>query len=44
MDLQGAALIPEIMEIYAGTVVEQVLLFKKALWDPIDDAQSKAEA
>jgi len=37
-------LIPEMMEIYAGTVVEQVLLFKEALWDLFDDSQSKAEA
>jgi hypothetical protein len=37
-------LIPEMMEIYAGTIVEQVLLFKEALWDLFDDSGSKAEA
>ncbi len=37
-------LIPEMMELYAGTVVEQVLLFKEALWDIFDASASKAEA
>jgi hypothetical protein len=37
-------LIPEMMDIYAGTIVEKVLLFKEALWDLFDDSQSKAEA
>jgi hypothetical protein len=26
------------MDIYAGTIVEQVLLFKEALWDLFDDS------
>ncbi len=37
-------LIPEMMELYAGTVVEQVLLFKEALWDIFDASNSKREA
>lgn len=37
-------LIPDMMELYAGTVVEQVLLFKEALWDIFDASTSKPEA
>lgn len=37
-------LIPEMMEIYAGTVVEKVLLFKEELWAIFDDSSSKREA
>lgn len=37
-------LIPEMMEIYADTVVEKVLLFKEALWDLFDASRSKPEA
>ena len=37
-------LIPEMMELYAGTVVEQVLLFKEALWDIFEVSRSKADA
>ncbi len=42
--LKERLLIPEMMEIYAGTIVEQVLLFKEALWDLFDSSASKAEA
>lgn len=37
-------LIPEMMEIYAGTVVEKVLLFKEELWGIFDGSGSKQEA
>lgn len=37
-------LIPEMMEIYADTVVEQVLLFKEELWGIFDGSGSKPEA
>lgn len=37
-------LIPEMMEIYAGTVVEKVLLFKEELWNIFDTSSSKREA
>ena len=37
-------LIPEMMELYAGTVVEQVLLFKEVLWDLFDGSASRREA
>lgn len=37
-------LIPEMMEIYAGTVVEKVLLFKEQLWNIFDNSETKAEA
>ena len=42
--LKERLLIPEMMEIYAGTVVEQVLLFKETLWDLFDDSTSPREA
>jgi hypothetical protein len=42
--LKERLLIPEAMEIYAGTVVEKVLLFKEVLWDLFDSSASKAEA
>jgi len=42
--LKERLLIPEMMEIYAGTLVEQVLLFKEVLWDLFDDSTSKTEA
>jgi transposase len=35
-------LIPEMMELYAGTVVEQVLLFKEVLWYLFDGSASNA--
>jgi hypothetical protein len=28
-------LIPEMMEIYSGTVVEKILLFKEQFWNPV---------
>lgn len=37
-------LIPEVMELYAGTVVEQVLLLKEEFWAIIDGSDSKQEA
>jgi len=37
-------LIPEMMEIYADTGVEQVLLFKEELWGIFDGSGSKQEA
>lgn len=37
-------LIPEMIEIYAGTVVEKILLFKEQLWDVFDNSETKAEA
>lgn len=37
-------LIPEMIEIYAGTVVEKILLFKEQLWDIFDNSENKAEA
>jgi len=40
-DLKDRLLIPEMMEIYAGTVVEKVLLFKEKLWQIFDGSGSK---
>jgi len=37
-------LIPEMMDIYSGTVVEKILLFKEQLWDIFDASGSKKEA
>lgn len=37
-------LIPEMIEIYAGTVVEKILLFKEQLWDIFDNSDTVAEA
>jgi hypothetical protein len=37
-------LIPEMIEIYAGTVVEKILLFKEQLWDIFDNSENKTEA
>jgi transposase len=37
-------LIPEMIEIYAGTVVEKILLFKEQLWDIFDNSATVAEA
>lgn len=37
-------LIPEMMEIYAGTVVEEILLFKEQLWNIFDNSDTVAEA
>jgi len=42
--LKDRLLIPEMMEIYAGTVVEKVLLFKEEIWGIFDDSGSKREA
>ena len=42
--LKERLLIPEMMENYAGTVVEQVLLFKETLWDLFYDSTSPREA
>jgi hypothetical protein len=36
-------LIPEMMEIYSGTIVEKVLLFKEQLWNIFDASESKRE-
>ncbi|MEW6410346.1 MAG: hypothetical protein AB1488_09605 [Nitrospirota bacterium] len=32
------------IEIYAGTVVEKILLFKEQLWDIFDNSENKTEA
>jgi hypothetical protein len=37
-------LIPEMIQIYRGTPVEKVLLFKEELWNLFDLSQTKAEA
>lgn len=37
-------LIPEMIEVYAGTVVEKILIFKEQLWDIFDNSETKAEA
>ncbi|MEK7841860.1 MAG: transposase [Deltaproteobacteria bacterium] len=37
-------LIPRMMDIYSGTVVEKVLLFKEQIWDIFDSSESKQEA
>lgn len=37
-------LMPRMMEIYSGTVVEKILLFKEQLWDIFDTSESKDEA
>jgi len=37
-------LIPEMIEIYKGTPVERVLLFKEELWNIFDLSETKAEA
>lgn len=37
-------LIPEMMEIYAGTIIEKILLFKHQLWDIFDVSQDSQEA
>ncbi|MEW6685416.1 MAG: hypothetical protein AB1393_04335 [Candidatus Edwardsbacteria bacterium] len=37
-------LIPEMIEIYSGTVVEKVLIFKEQLGDIFDASESKREA
>ncbi|MDH4220975.1 MAG: transposase, partial [Candidatus Aminicenantes bacterium] len=37
-------LIPEMIQIYRGTPVEKVLLFKEELWNIFDLSQTKAEA
>ena len=37
-------LIPEMIEIYKGTLVEKVLLFKEELWNIFDLSETKAEA
>ena len=42
--LKERLLIPEMMEIYAGTEVAQLLLFTETLWDLFDDSTSPQEA
>ncbi len=42
--LKERLLIPETTAICAGTVVEQVLLFRRALSGVLDDSDSRAEA
>jgi hypothetical protein len=37
-------LIPEMMDIYSGSIVEKVLLFKQQLWDIFDVSQCSQEA
>lgn len=37
-------LLPELLEVYRGTVVEQVVLFQQELWDLFDHSASVAEA
>ncbi|MCK4235097.1 hypothetical protein KAX75_11755 [candidate division WOR-3 bacterium] len=37
-------LIPEMMEIYAGTIIEKILIFKHQLWDIFDVSQDSQEA
>lgn len=37
-------LLPEMIQIYKGTPVEKILLFKETLWDIFDLSQSKREA
>ena len=36
--------LPEMMAVYAGTIVEQVLLFKEQLWDIFDVSETQQEA
>jgi len=37
-------LFPEFIEVYKGTVVEKVLIFKERLWDIFDNSNSSEEA
>lgn len=37
-------LIPEMMQIYSGTIVEKVLIFKEYLWNIFDNSRTKQEA
>jgi hypothetical protein len=37
-------LIPEMMDIYSGTIVEKILIFKEQLWNIFDNSNSRVEA